>query len=313
MDARRGLLDLQHGGRLRGLLRPPAGRRASSLLARRARPAARCCGGRVEEGPRRVVLEPLGVSYDGSRLELSAAGCASRGGASEGLQQPASGGSSLKALWVGRIVFFDNSPRSPGRRGSRCRRAVKAPELPGSRRTCSSTEERHRCAEHPQFSPSLALGLLALPAVAGAAPTVKFKAEAVPIPGFKRTREHPRRRRRACTPKYTIEGTEYGGFPPPISGRELLPARRARSYTRRASRRAPRAVLEQTGHRPREVPGQSKRARSATCSGIVSFGSERVEENATLRVVLRPRRRPRVLHARPHAGVAGNPVGKAST
>ena len=28
-------------------------------------------GGRVEAGPRRVVLEPLGVSYDGSRLELS--------------------------------------------------------------------------------------------------------------------------------------------------------------------------------------------------------------------------------------------------
>ena len=28
-------------------------------------------GGRVEAGPRRVVLEPLDVSYDGSRLELS--------------------------------------------------------------------------------------------------------------------------------------------------------------------------------------------------------------------------------------------------
>ena len=31
-------------------------------------------GGRVEEGPRRVILEPLGVSYDGSRLELSVPG-----------------------------------------------------------------------------------------------------------------------------------------------------------------------------------------------------------------------------------------------
>jgi phosphoribosylformylglycinamidine cyclo-ligase len=31
-------------------------------------------GGRVEEGPRQVVLEPLGVSYDGSRLELSVGG-----------------------------------------------------------------------------------------------------------------------------------------------------------------------------------------------------------------------------------------------
>ena len=30
-------------------------------------------GGRVERGPRRVILEPLGVSYDGSQLELSAA------------------------------------------------------------------------------------------------------------------------------------------------------------------------------------------------------------------------------------------------
>jgi len=31
-------------------------------------------GGRVEQGPRRVVLEPLGVSYDSSRLELSVDG-----------------------------------------------------------------------------------------------------------------------------------------------------------------------------------------------------------------------------------------------
>ena len=31
-------------------------------------------GGRVEAGPRQVVLEPLGVSYDGSRLELSVGG-----------------------------------------------------------------------------------------------------------------------------------------------------------------------------------------------------------------------------------------------
>jgi phosphoribosylformylglycinamidine cyclo-ligase len=30
-------------------------------------------GGRVEHGPRQVLLEPLGVSYDGSQLELSAA------------------------------------------------------------------------------------------------------------------------------------------------------------------------------------------------------------------------------------------------
>src|SRR5436305_15087741 len=28
--------------------------------------------GRVEEGPRRVVLEPLGLAFDGRRLELSA-------------------------------------------------------------------------------------------------------------------------------------------------------------------------------------------------------------------------------------------------
>jgi hypothetical protein len=28
-------------------------------------------GGRVEEGPRRVVLEPLGISFDGSELELA--------------------------------------------------------------------------------------------------------------------------------------------------------------------------------------------------------------------------------------------------
>ena len=44
--------------------------------ARRRRAGSGCralVAGRVEEGPRQVVLEPLGVSYDGSQLELSVA------------------------------------------------------------------------------------------------------------------------------------------------------------------------------------------------------------------------------------------------
>ena len=32
----------------------------------------RARGGRVEEGPRQVMLEPLGVRFDGDELELSA-------------------------------------------------------------------------------------------------------------------------------------------------------------------------------------------------------------------------------------------------
>ena len=56
-----------------------------------------------------------------------------------------------------------------------------------------------------------------LPASASATPTVTFKARAVPIPGFRHT-GNILGAGAALQVQYTIAGTEYGGFPPPLIG-----------------------------------------------------------------------------------------------
>lgn len=61
----------------------------------------------------------------------------------------------------------------------------------------------------------LAVLALALPGVASAAPTVTFKAAAVPIPGFAHT-GNIYGAGAAVEAEYKISGTEYGGFPPPL-------------------------------------------------------------------------------------------------
>ena len=63
----------------------------------------------------------------------------------------------------------------------------------------------------------LGLAVLALPSVASALPTVKFKAVAVPIPGFPGT-GNILGAGAAVQAEYVIEGTEYQGSPPPIIG-----------------------------------------------------------------------------------------------
>ncbi len=63
----------------------------------------------------------------------------------------------------------------------------------------------------------LVLVILALPTVASAAPKVSFKARAVPIPGFRGT-GNILGAGAALQIEYTISGTEYGGFPPPLIG-----------------------------------------------------------------------------------------------
>ena len=53
--------------------------------------------------------------------------------------------------------------------------------------------------------------------LAAAAPTVTFKAKAVPIPGFRGT-GNILGAGAALQVQYTINGSEYGGFPPPLIG-----------------------------------------------------------------------------------------------
>jgi hypothetical protein len=124
----------------------------------------------------------------------------------------------------------------------------------------------------------LGLALLALPGAASAAPTVTFKAVAVPIPGYAHT-GNILGAGAAVQAEYTIAGTEYDGSPPPIIGVNFyLP-----SGTKLHPSGFPtctKTTLEQFG--PVKCPKGSAAGPVGKVLGFVTFGTERVEEAAEL-------------------------------
>ena len=83
----------------------------------------------------------------------------------------------------------------------------------------------------------------------------------------------------------TIEGTEYGGFPPPIVGITLgLPGGTTISATNHPT--CAKSVLEQTG--PSGCPDGSEAGPIGAADTIVSFGAERVEESVLVRSFFTP-------------------------
>ena len=105
---------------------------------------------------------------------------------------------------------------------------------------------------------------LALPSLAGATPTVTFKAKAVPITGFKDT-GNILGAGAALQSEYTISGTEYGGYPPPLEGINVyLPAGTVLHNTGFPT--CPLSELEPTGRGPNSARKARPRAPSARCS-----------------------------------------------
>ena len=153
----------------------------------------------------------------------------------------------------------------------------------------------------------LALGLLALPAVASAAPTVKFKAEGRADPGLPAHGQHPRRRRRGASRIHRSKGTEYGGFPPPLVGVNFYLPTGTKLHTtglpdvreERARTDRPVGLPEGLGSGPDRQRARDRLVRQRTC-----------RRDRDARILLRARRRLRVLHRRPLAGVAGNPLDR---
>ena len=120
----------------------------------------------------------------------------------------------------------------------------------------------------------LGLALMALPGVASALPTVKFKAVAVPIPGFPHT-GNILGAGAALKTEYLISGTEYLGSPPPIIGVNFyLPSGSKLHPTGFPTCSA--ATLEQFG--PIKCPKGSAAGPVGMALGYVTFGGERVEE-----------------------------------
>jgi hypothetical protein len=130
----------------------------------------------------------------------------------------------------------------------------------------------------------LVLAVAWLPAAASAAPTVTFEARAVPIPGFRGT-GNILGAGAALQVRYTISGTEYGGFPPPLIGVNFFTPAGTRLHARGFTTCSP-AVLQNRG--PGACPRRSRVSLSGTALGVVSFGSERVQERASIQAFFAP-------------------------
>jgi hypothetical protein len=134
---------------------------------------------------------------------------------------------------------------------------------------------RHRVLTCLTAATALAL---ALPALASALPTVKFKAFAVPIPGFPHT-GNILGAGTALQSEYQIEGTEYQGSPPPIIGINFyLPSKSQLHPSGFPTCTKP--TLEQFG--PVKCPKGAEAGPVGHALGFVTFGGERVEEAAEI-------------------------------
>jgi hypothetical protein len=131
----------------------------------------------------------------------------------------------------------------------------------------------------------LGFALLALPGVASAAPEVTFKATAVPIAGFPHT-GNIKGAGAAVQAEYSISGTEYGGFPPPLVGLNFYLPSGAKLHTS-GFKTCTEATLKNLG--PKKCPKGSQAGPVGKVLGIVAFGKERVQENATLESFFAPR------------------------
>jgi hypothetical protein len=132
---------------------------------------------------------------------------------------------------------------------------------------------------------ALSLGVLALPAAASAAPTVRLKAQLIPIKGFRHTGDILGAGAGLKT-EVTIESKEYGGYPPPIRGVTLqFPT--GTHITTAGFRTCPTAVLVEAKE-PAKCPKKSKAGPVGHAEGFVVFGSETVPEDVTIESFFAP-------------------------
>ena len=110
--------------------------------------------------------------------------------------------------------------------------------------------------------------------------TVTFKAKAVPIPGFPHT-GNILGAGAAVQAEYTIEGTEYGGFPPPLKASTSTCPQGAVLHPS-GFPTCPPSTLEPTGKGPKGCPRARRQVLSAKSLGYVAFGTKIVPEEATV-------------------------------
>jgi hypothetical protein len=130
----------------------------------------------------------------------------------------------------------------------------------------------------------LGVAVVGLAATASAAPTFTFKTKALPIPGFPGTGDILGAGA-VIQVQATISGTEYGGFPPPLTGVKYYAPAGAKLHPQGFATCAP-SVIERSG--PGPCPKTSTAGPKGFGVGVVSFGAERVQERASVQPFFAP-------------------------
>jgi hypothetical protein len=130
----------------------------------------------------------------------------------------------------------------------------------------------------------LGLAVLGLSATAAATPTLTFQVTALPIPGFPGTGDILGAGA-MIQGKGTVSGTEYGGFPPPVTEIKFYAPAGSKVHPQGFATCAP-SVIEASG--PALCPKQSIAGPKGSATGIVSFGGERVLETASVQPFFAP-------------------------
>jgi hypothetical protein len=139
----------------------------------------------------------------------------------------------------------------------------------------------------------LGLAALAVPSAALAAPAVTVKAKIVPIPIEPSNPKSPTYpgtgnilgAGAALEATLTISGTEYGGYPSPLT--EVIVELPAGAKLHQSGfTTCPMAVLQ--SHEIQKCPKKSYAGPTGEALGVVSFGGTRVEEKATVQAFFAP-------------------------
>jgi hypothetical protein len=139
----------------------------------------------------------------------------------------------------------------------------------------------------------LAIAAAILPALAAAAPKVSVKAKVLPVPinpGSAKSKSYPKTGNilgagASVETQFTISGTEYGGFPSPLTGVAVyLPA--GTKLHPQGFATCSSSILET--HEVQNCPKKSIASPKGEVLGVVSFGGSRVEEKASVQAFFAP-------------------------
>jgi hypothetical protein len=136
----------------------------------------------------------------------------------------------------------------------------------------------------------LGLAVLALSSSASAAPTVTFKAKAVPIPkaggGTWPKTGNIYGAGAAFQSEFSITGNEYGGYPPPLIGVNVTLPKGTKLHTA-GFKTCPETIVKDQKE-PSKCPKGSSAGPNGHAKGFVVFGTERVAEEVTIQSFFSP-------------------------